>query len=277
MLAQLNQLALKFIGQEVLVPSQPINYDPARIVECIREQFAPLFQSYGKLVAAFDCDLVFVSGKPSELPEIQKLLQETLPILPDRILLAKGFEVGDWYPMSVTNGAITDAKTITVVGAALRQAMTSGWIKGWALTYEPPEDRLSAGNYWGMMPPPDAPEQFWKAILLTPDQEENTCKIFLNVSIGRMRYRSRRLLPDHIYVLRWRPSKRREVNNPVLNVRLRRVTDENHAELLEIVDVEGVDSDGVPVTVEDVELQLKTLPDDAFWMDSPRFDIHEED
>ena len=100
MVRDLNELTRKFVGQDILKESEPLNYDPAKIAECVREQFAPLFSSYGKLVAAFDCDLVFVSGKPSELPQIQQLLHEALPILPGRIQLAKGFEVGSWYPVT---------------------------------------------------------------------------------------------------------------------------------------------------------------------------------
>jgi hypothetical protein len=190
--------------------------------------------------------------------------------------LAKGFEVGSWYPVSAPSGKITDAKTITVVGAALRQAMSNGLINGWRLTYMPPSPALATDNYWGLMPDPRAPEEFEDNILLNPGENRRTCSIMLGARIGRMRYRSPSILPDQIYILRWRRDRRHTEKNLVLTVTLERVSDNTFSELLKVVSVQGKDPDGRAVGLDDVELQLRTLPDDAFWMDDPRFNFHEE-
>ena len=276
MIIELNEMAKKFIGQDILMDSQPLEYEPEKINDCIRELFTPLFRSYGKLVAAFDCDLVFVSGKPSELPLIQEMLEQFLPLQASRIHMAKGYEVGSWYPVSAPAGKITDAKTITVVGAALRQAMTNGHIRDWRLTYTPANPALATGNYWGIMPNQDSPEQFENNILLNSEQTENRCSLMLGTRIGRMRYRSPSLMPDQIYVFRWRKDKERMDRNLPLQVKVKRITDKGFSELLQLVSVTGNDSSGNPVTIDDVELQLRTLADDTFWMDKPHFNFYEE-
>jgi hypothetical protein len=75
-------------------------------------------QSLAKYVTAFGVDLITLSGKPSELPQVKGLLEDYLPVLPQRVLQAKNYPAGDWYPMS-SNTTINDAKTVTAVGAAL--------------------------------------------------------------------------------------------------------------------------------------------------------------
>ena len=64
-------------------------YSQERLAECIGQNFAGLFGSLAKVVEAFDCDLVLVSGKPSELAALRNLLRAELPLLPQRILFAK--------------------------------------------------------------------------------------------------------------------------------------------------------------------------------------------
>jgi hypothetical protein len=116
----------------VLNPSAPLNYDQQKLSVCITETFSELFHSLAKAVDAFDCDLVFISGKPSELPPLRPLLEESLPLLPHRIVFAKDTHVGSWYPLS-TDGRINDAKTATVAGAALNQAIRNGLIPHWKI------------------------------------------------------------------------------------------------------------------------------------------------
>ena len=147
--------------------------------------------------------------------------------------------------------------------------MTNGLISGWKLTYAPPIPALATGNYSGLMPVADAPEQFEHHILLNPNENRKTCSIMLGERIGRMRYRSPSLMPDQIYVLRWKRQRERSEKNLDLTVTLERVSDNSFTELLKIVDVRGKDRDGRAVTTDDIELQLRTLPDDAFWMDNP--------
>ena len=86
----------------LLDPDSALSYSQERLTECVRENFAGLFRSLAKAVEAFDCDLVLVSGKPSELAALRNLLRAELPLLPQRILFTKDAFVGAWSPLAWT-------------------------------------------------------------------------------------------------------------------------------------------------------------------------------
>jgi hypothetical protein len=131
-----------------LKPSTPLDYSLDILKACVVETFAELFRSLAKAVDAFDCDLVLISGKPSELPPLRPLLEEALPLMPHRIIFAKDTHVGAWYPLS-TAGKIDDAKTTAVAGAALNQAIRSNLIHQWKIE-RLVSPHLPKRNYWGL-------------------------------------------------------------------------------------------------------------------------------
>ncbi len=272
---ELNTLARGFIGldsNDYLLPwGDALNYDQAILKRCITEEFQPLFRSLAKLVAAFDCDLVFVSGKPSELPQVHRLLERELPLLPQRIISAKKFPAGGWYPLSAGDGKIHDAKTVTAVGAALFLAMNNEHLKGWGLTCKP-GSALLAENAWGDC---TDPRRFDQNIFLRPGEAEITREMHVGTPIGRKRFASRDLLPDQVYKLRWKDRHKHPLQTPILSVTLKRQRQDAAAESLELVSVKSVT--GKPVGLADVELQTCSLPDEGFWMDSPRFLVQWEE
>ena len=97
----------------------------ADLDRCIAEVFGEFCKSLGRVAAHFRCNLVIVTGKPSELPKLRQLITESFPILPQRIIHARNFPAGRWYPFGsfgvggTESGRIMDAKSCTVVGAAL--------------------------------------------------------------------------------------------------------------------------------------------------------------
>ncbi len=82
----------------VLDADTALLYPQEQLAQCIRENFTGLFCSLAKVVEAFDCDLVLVSGKPSELAALRNLLRAQLPLLPQRIRFTKDAFIGQWYP-----------------------------------------------------------------------------------------------------------------------------------------------------------------------------------
>jgi hypothetical protein len=263
----------------VLNPSSPLNYDRQKLSACITETFSDLFHSLAKAADAFDCDLVFISGKPSELPPLRPLLEESLPLLPHRIVFAKDTQVGSWYPLS-NDGRINDAKTATVAGAALNQAVRSGLIPHWKITRRV-SPHLPKRNYWGLMP--QAGRSDFGSVYLEPKDDGKVCPIMVGSRIGR-RLLPSKTRPEPVYLLRWRDSARyRRVDAEVtamLQVTLRRVVPEEPkpsadatesrmpaAEHLTIDAVQGV-YDGKPVLPADLELCLCTIDSDEYWMDA---------
>jgi hypothetical protein len=225
-----------------------------------------------KYVTAFDVDLVTLSGKPSELPQVKGLLEQLLPILPQRIIQAKDFPAGDWYPMSSDN-KINDAKSVTAVGAALYKAIHNGLVPNWSV------QRKGTGatvheNYWGAMPLRNQPNKFSR-LYLEPGVSEAMHTIMIGTCVGRKLLKSA-AKPEQVYRLRWRDKEKwlGAAVNATLNITLNRVSPltEGDTESIEIVKVEGA-VQNKPVTLQDVELQLCTLEGDEFWVDSGRFEV----
>jgi hypothetical protein len=259
----------------LLNPTSPLYYEPKKLQSCIIETFAELFRSLAKVVEAFDCDLVFVSGKPSELPPLRKMLEESVPLLPQRVIFAKDTQVGFWYPLGAA-GTIPDAKATAVAGATLFQAIRNGLISHWEIRRQI-SPSLPKRNYWGMMP--EVGRTDFGRLYLAPEQDENKCSIMIGTRIGR-RLLPSRTRPEPVYQLRWRnPARYRGGRGSVtvaLEVILRRMSpaepgdnEEQRvpAEYLEIVEAKGA-LDGVPVNTNDVELRLCTLDSEDYWMDA---------
>lgn len=246
----------------------PLNFDPAALAHCVTENFSETFRSLAKVLEAFDCDLVLVSGKPSELPAVKELLQDCLPILPQRILFAHKAEVGDWYPLSL-DGLIHDAKTVTVAGAALYRAIRTGLVPGWTIE-RTVSARLLTRNYWGIMPRGARSE--FSQLLLASEQDENVLELMVPARIGRRRLPAD-LRPEPVYELRWRDRKRKD--NAIVKVALRRVLPKTAGdpESLEIDtrDAQGRREDNPPSQA--LELRLCTLDTEDYWIDAGRFDV----
>jgi len=271
-LADLNLIGRDSSLREDLLPDgDPIPYLPSNVEACAERVLTPIILSLAKYVAAYEVDLVTLSGKPSELPKVKQLLEHLLPVLPQRIIQAKAFPAGDWYPMSSDN-TIHDAKSVTAVGATLYQAIHNGRIPGWSINIiQTPE---SPRCYWGAMPTRNQPNQFSRQYL-EPKQNEATHPILIGTCIGRKALPSA-TKPEQVYRFRWVDRDRfaRAAHNATLQVTLRRIpsTQAGDMESLAIVNVKGTAGDQT-ITKDDVELQLCTLESDEFWIDAGRFEI----
>lgn len=251
-----------------------LNYDQTLLHKCIRDQFEPFFRSLARFVAGFNCNMVIVSGKPSELPPVWELLCRCLPLLPHRIIRAKSFPAGRWYPMANADLQIGDAKTVTAVGAAIYMAIRSQWIERWRIARKE-EALLLQNNAWGVMPPAKNPAEFEKNLILASEQDRNTVSLLPQTRIGRKRFASRFVMPDQVYVFDWRPTsaQKRSVTKPIRATVARCITAGVSGESLKLESVEGTDDCGQAIGLEDVELRLCTLPEGAFWMDRPSFNM----
>ena len=110
-----------------------LEYDPGLITDIVKKIFGEQFIRCGKNAEAFDVDLFFLSGKTSEIPEIQNLAKRYIPLPLNRILSAKNYRTGDWYPFTSVDHTITDAKSVTAVGAALYHMIRTGKIANWIM------------------------------------------------------------------------------------------------------------------------------------------------
>jgi len=103
--------------------------DTAALEACIGDVFEDMFASLGLLVARNNCHLIVVSGKPSELPHMRKLLVRNLPILPQRIIQVKNFQRATGIHLSATTASkINDAKPApSPAPRCIRTSSTATW------------------------------------------------------------------------------------------------------------------------------------------------------
>ena len=275
---------------EVLFPlGAQLQADSAALEACISEVFEEMFASLCPLVAQHHCDLVIASGKPSELPQMRKLLVHNLPILPQRIIQMKNFPAGDWYPFVGDDGIkINDAKTCTVAGAALYQDILNGNLQGFSIE-QTGLTEYSRTYFWGLLSRGGEPGEFYRAdnLLFRPSEfssakpwteAENTIclerdfDLPLNCRIGRQIKQVPGVRPEPVYRLEWTPSQPHD-NRPVFaRVRLRWLSTLGRSERLEIAGVTPLPGQPVEINPAEVRLKLNTMLDESFWLDAPRFD-----
>ena len=283
-LREFNAICHAKLGVDVMPDEEPIFHDSEKIKECVDEVFRPLVQSLAKYVAAFGVDMITLSGKPSELPQVKKILDECLPILPQRIIQAKNYPAGSWFPMS-SNGCISDAKTVTAVGAALYQAIQKALVHDWNIR------RVGDGQafpyYWGKMPTDSCPWKFdplyLDPYLQSEGDETNlpgcnriTTVMQIGTCIGRKILPSA-AKPEQVYRLRWKDAKRADAAgfgaNLSVVVTLARSTDDPTA-LLPLGPGDYRSRDDRDLSLSGgLELQACSLEKEEFWVDSGRFDV----
>jgi hypothetical protein len=203
------------------------------------------------------------------------MLEEKLPILPHRIMQAKDYPAGEWYPMTF-NGKINDAKSVTAVGAALYKTIFSGKIPNWRIHWKNSFTFLTE-NYWGVMPSEGQSITSWKAFL-EPGKQEASSRLMVGQCIGRKLIRSA-AKPEQVYRLRWsRPEDFAGLpQTPVVHVTFRRSNGaEGETERLQLIAVSGETGNkhlgSKEITFQDLELQLCTMDGgEEFWIDTGRF------
>ncbi len=219
-------------GADLPFNLQCINCDVQELNVLIEELFEGLFRNCAMYAAAFDIDLIIFSGKPSELPYIRSMAKKYIPVDDVRMIFAKGFKAGAWYPFTDDNGCISDAKTVTVVGAALYYALSAGLIAGWSIQAKP---RFAETNEWGQLNVMKQPD---KTVFLSREMESVTVPLLPNTIIGRRQNRASSPEPVYKFICH-----QDDFNRPV-QVTLKRVqTGENEELVIESIDSEEISMD----------------------------------
>jgi hypothetical protein len=278
-----------------------LNIPAAEMDRCIEEVFGQFCKSLGQVAAHFRCHLVIVTGKPSELPKLRQLITESFPILPQRIIHARNFPAGRWYPFGSFgsggggegSGRIMDAKSCTVVGAALYLDSLKNPHLTEFLTIEDTAGEMKGRYFWGIVPVHGHNREFYEKanLLFSPSEYSKAVKtenrmtlekefeLTINACrIGRQIIRVENIRPDPIYELCFAAERGQPVvsQTPVrAKVKLRWVLEKGLGEFLELVEVTPLnpvdESNGARV-----RLRLNTLYESSFWLDDPRFEVDEK-
>jgi hypothetical protein len=119
-----------------------------RINEYFENTLCEDIKTLARHVRDYDIDLLIVSGKPSEMPCVKKLIETYVPLPESRCISVKGLTVGAWYPFRDNNDKIADAKNVNIVGLALSSLVRYHHVTSIDISEKPSESGAANGNKW---------------------------------------------------------------------------------------------------------------------------------
>jgi len=252
-------------GCDITLPEIPWELSKRKINSVISNVIENILRMFSEVIAQFECDCVILGGKPSSLPIIREILVKLMPVPPEKIIGLKGYQVGSWYPFSQRGGGIADPKTTCVVGAAIWLfAEKLNNLDGLSLKTD--TSRIKDGEcFIGSF----NPQEMTINQLLFPNFSGSDASLTVNkqILLG-----TRRMDSDICQV------------NPLWEVRLDthnikspgpyKVFFKQNAECREIVTLARVeDAARKPMDLKSAQIQLRTMINDQYWLDTGNFDL----
>jgi len=108
-----------------------INISYSEIEDEIKRWAEKTLLDFILLYEAFNCDLLIVSGKVSELKPIQEIIKQYFSASLNEIIFTKNYYAGNWLPISNKNHEILDSKLTTVTGSLLLKAIEEKCFGEW--------------------------------------------------------------------------------------------------------------------------------------------------
>ena len=264
--------------------------DAVRIAEVVSSVMRSPLLLLCEVINHLGCDVVLLAGRPSRLPAVFDMVQEMMPVTPDRIIPMHSYRVGVWYPFRdpMTN-RIGDPKSTAAVGGLLC-AMSDTQIPNFKL-YTDRLAMVSTARYFGEMELHGQitdDKMIFRDIDLdrTPQgaSTEAELRMFTQMQIGFRQLPLERWTATPLYRLEFandsiarRPTPlhvtlgRAEVEqDPEKPEQMRRA--EALKEAFRVIEV--IDDEKDPCRPDDVRLRLHTLGfDDSYWLDTGTFNV----
>ena len=128
-----------------------ILFDRNEFRSVVMELFRPVLTNFCDTICSFDCDIVTLAGRPSDLHVIQEFVRAMLPLPGKRIVPMGGYRTGSWYPLPDPKrpGIIEDPKSVVVVGCAIEHLCSAYGAFG-SLQVEVDDSKAKRYSYyWG--------------------------------------------------------------------------------------------------------------------------------
>lgn len=241
-------------------------YDPVVIGNIVRDTLEPLTKALSVVMYAHHCDILVLSGRPTNLEPITELFLKYIPIAPNRLVLLNQYHVGRWFPLATEEGYFQEnQKAVVAVGAEVGYLASTVGFNGLVFDFSNLGKIMkSTACYIGIY---DEDLQEVPTPVLTPDNNTatlNGISVF-PCYLGCKQFDSRRYQARPLYAIYNNGSK------PQLNIMLQR----NYYEDREVLTIEDVsDMEGESIDPKEVSLRLQTLAHDGeFWMDQGSFKL----
>lgn len=252
-----------------------IDFDTNLINYAIKDIINPVINQLTKLIAVFDCDVLLLSGRSSNLGVIRELFEKSLIMSPDKIISFGTYKFGDWYPFA-TFGEVKDPKTTVSVGALVAFLSAINKLDKFRIDLKTFANIESTAEYLGVLSD-DFSRIKDNKIIFDKNKHEGEFKFYgVPVSIGMRQLPSEEWIATPIYIFGFKDDYQKELlakedfQYP-FTVTINR--DIENKEVLLMDDIIIIDKNGEEVHGDDYfVLFFKTLPNDSeYWKDSGSF------
>lgn len=241
--------------------------------------FTPIARRFGAAAEAFDCDMMLLAGKTSEISVVRDIFTNNVPLPPPCFMALQDYELSqDWARILRVGQRLDDAKKATVLGATinlLHQLKHPVFGANTAVQIEDVSVFKEQNQYWGVL---RTAHNMWftnETAIFNPTRGNRTCVIPMNdrsLLIARRRFGCEQLEAQVAYELRVKPG----VLGGPRNARIRLAQEVSDAGGVSLT-IEAIESGelaelgastGVALTEEHIELRPRVLQSADFWLDS---------
>lgn len=241
-------------------------YDPEIVGRIVKDTMEPLVKALSVVMYTQHCDILVLSGRPTNLEPLTELFLKYIPIMPNRLVLLNQYRVGRWFPLATEEGYFQEnQKAVVAVGAEVGYLASTVGFHGLVLDFSILAKTMkSTARYLGEY---DETLQEVRHPFLTPKNGTVTLKgvSVFPYYIGCKQFNAPKYQARPLYAIYNHSSI------PQLNLMLQR----NYHEDRELVTLEDVtDMQGEAISLKDVEIRLQTLANEGtFWMDQGAFTL----
>lgn len=241
-------------------------YVPEETGAIVRDTVEPLIKALSVIMYAYHCDILVLSGRPTNLEPLTELFLKYIPIAPNRLVLLNQYRVGRWYPLSTQQGYFQEKqKAVVAVGAEVGFIASTVGFNGLVLDFSIlAKEMQSTARYLGAF---DSTLQEVPSPFLSPVESSATVDGISTFPffIGCKQFNAPKYQARPLFALYNRSS------HPQLCVNFERDYNEDR----EKVRVESVtDMEGNNISMADVDLRLQTIAGDGnFWLDEGAFSL----
>lgn len=241
-------------------------YEPKIIGDIVRNTMEPMIKALSVVMYAYHCDIIVLSGRPTNLEPLTELFLKYIPIAPNRLVCLNQYRVGRWFPLATEEGYFQEnQKAVVAVGAEVGYLASTIGFNGLVLDFSNlAKSMKSTAKYIGLY---DEDLQEVHTPFLTPDNNTANLKglTVFPCYIGCKQFNAPKYQARPLYAI---------YNNSAvaqLNIMLQR----NYYADRELITLEDItDMEGETISSSDVELRLQTLAQDGnFWMDKGAFTL----
>lgn len=239
-------------------------FEPEAIGNIVRDTMEPLMKVLSVIMYAQHCDILVLSGRPTNLEPLTELFLKYLPISPNRLVLLNQYRVGHWFPLATGEGYFEEnQKAVVAVGAEVGHIASTTGFHGLVLDFSILSKTMqSTACYLGKF---DAELQEVKTPYLTPHNSMANLKriAVFPYYIGCKQFDAAKYPAHPLYAIY------NDSGISQLNIMLQRNFHEDRETLIieEVTDMEGETVDPAKIRI-----RLQTLAHDGeFWMDKGDF------